>query len=237
MKKSILFSFFIIALLTFPSCDALQQVSQTVGPPTESEMVAGLKEALQVGTGNAASFLNKPGGYLDNPRFKIPLPPDVQNVADKLRQLGLGSQVDEFLTRMNRGAEDAAMEAKPIFLNAVTSMTISDAKNILLGSNNAATQYFQGKTRDALYIAFSPHIKSSLDKFQVTKYWTQITSTYNKIPLVKPIETDLIKYSTNKALDGLFLKLSDEEKDIRNNLNARTTALLQKVFGWAAMQK
>jgi hypothetical protein len=221
----------------FSGCDALQQVAQTVGPPSTDEMINGLKQALQIGTGNAADFLHQPGGYLNNPQFKIPLPPDVQNAADKLRQIGFGNQVDEFLTRMNQGAEDAAIEAKPIFVNAITSMTITDAKNILLGADNSATQYFQSKTRDALFSAFAPHLKTSLDKFEVTKYWTQITTTYNKIPFVKPIETDLVKYSTNKALDGLFLKLGDEEKKIRTDINARSTALLQKVFGWAAMQK
>lgn len=237
VKKRILLLFVLISS-TFAACDVIQkQAGSILTPPTESEMVSGLKQALEVGTGDAASFLNKPGGYLDNARFKIPFPPDAMRAAEKARELGLGKQVDEFIERMNRGAEDAAAEAKPIFVNAVKEMSIVDAKNILLGADNSATLYFQGKTRDALFTAFSPKLKASLDKYEVTKYWSTITSTYNKIPLVKPVETDLVKYATNKALDGLFLKLAEEEKEIRDNVSARTTSLLQKVFGWAETQK
>lgn len=238
MVKKYLFALTILVYSLLPSCDVIQkQAGSIFTPPTESEMISGLKQALEFGTGDAVSFLNKQGGYLDNTRFKIPFPPDALRAAEKARELGLGKQVDEFITRMNRGAEDAAAEAKPIFVNAVKEMSIVDAKNILLGADNSATMYFQGKTRDALFAAFSPKIKASLDKFEVTKYWTTITSTYNKIPLVKPVETDLVKYATNKALDGLFLKLSEEEKEIRDNVSARTTGLLQKVFGWADSQK
>jgi hypothetical protein len=236
--KKIFFALLLIPAASLSSCDVLTEASKQITmPPTELEMTDGLKQALEVGTGKAAAFLNTQGGYLNNPRFKIPFPPDAQKVADKLRAMGFGDQVDKFIERMNRGAEDAAAEAKPIFVSAVKSMTLTDAKNILLGSNDAATMYFKGKTSGALYTAFAPKIKTSLDKFEATKYWTDITSIYNKIPLVKPVETDLVKYATNKALDGLFLKLSEEEKDIRTNFSARSTALLQKVFGWAAQQK
>jgi hypothetical protein len=236
MKKTLI-ALLLLQSAVFSSCDVLQQAGQIALPPTELEMTDGLKEALQVGTGRAADFLNQQGGYLNNERFKIPFPPDAIKVANKLRELGFGDQVDKFIERMNRGAEDAAAQAKPIFIDAVKSMTLTDAKNILLGADNAATMYFKGKTSGALYTAFAPKIKASLDKFEATKYWTQLTTTYNKIPLVKPVETDLVKYATNKALDGLFLKLSEEEKDIRTNFSARSTALLQKVFGWAASQK
>ncbi len=232
-----------IALLlagSFSACDVLQEVAgeagKTLSPPTESEIVQGLKEALKVGTGDAVSFLNKEGGYL-NTKFKIPFPPEVQKVADKARQLGLGSQVDEFVTRMNRGAEDAAAEAKPIFVNAITSMTLTDGKNILFGQSNAATMYFKGKTTDGLYNAFSPKIKASLDKFQATKYWSDLTTTYNRIPGVQKVETDLVKYTTNKALDGLFIKLAEEEAEIRNNVAARVSPILVKVFGYADSQR
>jgi hypothetical protein len=238
MVKRSIFLLSIVMFSFLSGCDVIQkQAGSILTPPTESEMVSGLKQALEVGTGDAVSFLNKPGGYLDNARFKIPFPPDAMRVAEKARELGLGKQVDEFITRMNRGAEDAAAEAKPIFISAVKEMTIVDAKNILLGADNSATMYFDGKTRNPLVSAFSPKIKASLDKYEATKYWTTITSAYNKVPFVKPVETDLVKYATNKALDGLFLKLSEEEKEIRDNVSARTTGLLQKVFGWAETQK
>jgi hypothetical protein len=243
--KKILLGFTLISTIIFSSCDTMNQIGKEVvkqagdvlAEPSAAEMTSGLKEALQVGTNNAASYLNKPGGYLNNERFKIPFPPDAIKVANKLRDLGFGSQVDKFIETMNRGAEDAAKEAAPIFVNSIKQMTVTDARNILLGADNSATMYFKGKTSDALYTAFSPKLKASLDKFEATKYWSQLTSTYNKIPGVKPVETDLVRYATNKALDGLFLKLADEEKDIRTNLSARVSAQLKKVFGWAEQQK
>ena len=200
-------------------------------------MASALKEALNVGTGNASAALHAAGGYLDNARFKIPFPPDAMRAADKLRQIGLGDQVDKFIVTMNRGAEDAAAEAKPIFINAITSMTLNDAKNIVLGADNSATQYFQNKTTTALASAFSPKIKTALDKFSATKYWTNITSSYNQIPGVKPVDTDLVRFVTGKALDGLFLRVADEEKDIRNKVGSRISPGLKKVFGWADEQK
>jgi len=204
--------------------------------PSEEEMVSGLKEALQVGSTNAANILHQPGGYLNNPILKIPFPPEEQKVADKLRAIGLGSQVDKFIESMNRGAEDAAIKAAPIFGNAITTMNLNDAKNILLGADNSATMYFKGKTSGALATAFSPVIKTSLDKVNATKYWTQITTTYNRLPFVKHVETDLVKYTTDKALDGLFIKVAEEEKTIRKNLGAgsNTSETLKKVFTWAS---
>lgn len=222
----------ITGVITLPACDTLNEAAKNIAP-TEGEMVKALQEALEIGTYDASEFLNQPGGYLDHPQFRIPFPPDVQNLATKLRELGFGNIVDEFVTRMNRGAEDAAKTAAPIFVTAIKQMTITDAKNILLGDTNSATLYFERKTRDSLVGAFSPKIKESLEKFEVTKYWTDMTSTYNKIPFVTPVETDLVKYATNKALDGLFLKVAEEEADIRKFVKERPTALLQKVFEWA----
>lgn len=217
--------------------EALPASAQYMGLiPSESDMTNALKEALQTGAGNAVSYLNKPGGYLDNARFKIPFPQDAQNVANKARQLGMGKQVDEFVERMNRGAEDAAAAAKPIFVNAIRSMSLTDAKNILLGSNDAATQYFKVKTTNDLAAAFAPSIKTALDKMEATKYWTQITTRYNKLPMVKPVQTDLVKYTTGKALDGLFMKMADEEKDLRGKLGSVNGAsdVMKSVFSWAA---
>jgi hypothetical protein len=244
--KKIVFTLAIVATMALGSCDTLNSMAQNLPSdfpnntnmtPTETEMISALKEALQVGSNNAANTLHQPGGYFNNPIIKIPFPPEAQNVADKVRQLGYGSEVDKFIETMNRGAEDAAVKAAPIFGDAIRSMTLTDAKNILLGADNSATMYFKSHTSAALFNAFSPVIKSSLDKVEATKYWTQITTIYNKIPFVKPVQTDLVKYTTDKALDGLFVKVADEEKNIRNNASARVSDQLRKVFGWAMSQK
>ena len=228
-----------VFVLLFISGIGIIQAARAFFPsPTEDAMASALKEALSVGTDKAVSFLNKPGGYLDNARFKIPFPPEATKVASALREAGYGSKVDKFVASLNKSAENAAIEAKPIFVNALQKMTLNDAKNILLGADNSATQYFQSKTYDGLQTAFSPKIKKALDGTNAATLWTDITKTYNKIPFVKKkAQTDLVKYTTGKALDGLFLKLAEEEKDIRTNISARPSDLLKDVFGWASSLK
>jgi hypothetical protein len=198
---------------------------------SESEIAKGLKEALTVGAKNASSQLNKADGFLKNPLVKIPFPEDAQRVATKLREMGMGKKVDEFELTLNRAAEEAAKEAAPIFVNAITSMTITDAKNILTGNNDAATVYLRGKTSDQLSSAFSPHIKKALDSTLATRLWKDITTTYNKLPMVKKVNTDLTKYTTDKALKGLFTVVAEEELKIRKDPAARVSDLLKKVFG------
>lgn len=207
--------------------------------PSEEDMANALKEALQVGSTNAANALHQPGGYLNDPIIKIPFPPDAIKIENELRQIGMGAQVDKFVETMNRGAEDAAAKAAPIFIDAIKGMTLTDAKNILLGPQNSATTYFKNKTSNALYQAFAPIVKASLDKTEATKYWAQITTKYDRIPFVKPVQTDLVKYATNKALDGLFVKIADQEKNIRNStINpSQVTNTMKKVFDWAAGMK
>jgi hypothetical protein len=222
--------------LTWMGCDTLTAIQKGVeqaGAPalTETEIANGLKEALQVGTGNAVTMLNATDGYFKDPLVKILFPPEAQRASDKLRELGMGKLVDDFTLSMNRGAEKAAKEAGPIFVEAVKSMTIQDAKGILNGADNAATEYFKSKTSTQLQAKFYPVIQNSLNSVNATKYWTDITTTYNKIPLVQPVNTDLADYTTKKALDGLFLKIAGEEKKIRENPAARVSELLKKVFG------
>lgn len=233
--KRFVFLFFAVVILSWTSCDTLNSISNgmgaTSGVLSESDIIAGLKQALEVGTGNASSMLNKTDGYFKDPLVKILFPPDATRAADKLRQLGMGQLVDDFTLNLNRAAESAAKEAAPIFVDAIKSMTFADARNILNGPDNAATEFFKAKTTDALTAKFTPVISNSLNSHNVTKYWTDITTTYNRIPLVEKVETDLVKYATGKALSGLFLKLEGEEKNIRNNPAARVTELLQKVFG------
>jgi hypothetical protein len=209
-------------------------VASGATPLSESEIARGLREALTVGSRNAASQLNKQDGFLLNPKVRIPFPEDAQRVATKLREMGFGKKVDEFELTLNRAAEDAAKEAAPIFVNAITSMTITDAKNILTGPDNAATSYLQGRTSDPLGQAFSPHIKKALDATSATRLWGELTTLYNRIPLVKKVETNLTKYTTDKALKGMFLVVAEEELKIRKDPAARVSDILKRVFGGSA---
>ncbi len=210
-----------------------EKVTSTTGATSlsENEIAKGLREALTVGARNASSQLNKTDGFLKNPLVKIPFPEDAQRVATKLREMGMGKKVDEFERTLNRAAEGAAKEAAPIFVNAITSMTITDAKNILTGSNDAATVYLRGKTADQLASAFSPHIQKAMDSTMATRLWREITTTYNKLPLVKKVNTNLTRYTTDKALKGLFTVVAEEELKIRKDPAARVSDLLKKVFG------
>jgi hypothetical protein len=204
----------------------------TPAPLTDAEILAGLREAIEVGSRKASQSANRTDGYFKNPRLFIPFPSEAQNVADKVRQLGFNKLVDDFVLTLNRGAEDAASKAAPIFADAVKKMAWEDVNGILKGNETAATDYFRKHTRKPLYDAFYPVIKNSLDQVQATKHWTDITATYNKIPLVKPVNTDLTAYATNRALDGLFILLAEEEGKIRKDPVSRITDILKRVFGY-----
>lgn len=199
---------------------------------TTSEVANGLKEALVKGAEYSTDLASKTDGYFKNPALKIPFPPEIQKVETKLRQLGLNKPVDDFVLSMNRGAEKAATEATPIFVNAITNMTIEDAWAILKGEDDAATQYLKRTTGDQLKAKFKPIIQQSLETVNATKYYSDVTSIYNKIPLLEPVETDLTEYVNNLAIEGLFTLVAKEELDIRKDPIARTTELLKKVFGF-----
>ncbi len=206
----------------------------TSSDPSPSLMSQALKEALNKGLSAAVGKLGITNGFLGDAAVKILFPPEAQHAEQKLRQLGMGNLVDDFEARMNHGAEDAVKSALPIFVDALTSMSFQDVKNILLGGGTSATDYFKTKTSDALYNAFSPKIRTSLDQVGAAKAWTTVTSTYNAIPLVnKKVETDIVRYATNKAMDGLFKKVAEEELKIRQSPILRTTAALKQVFGYA----
>lgn len=197
---------------------------------TTGEVAEGLKAALEKGISKGSDQASQEDGYFKNPQLKIPFPEDVQKVEDKLRQIGLNKQVDNFVLSMNRGAEMAAREAKPIFVSAIKAMTIEDAWSILKGENNSATNYLRKSTGDQLYDKFKPVISSSLEKVNATKYYSDIINTYNRIPLVEKVNPDLEDYTTQKAIDGLFILIAKEELKIRENPVERTTELLKKVF-------
>lgn len=228
--------FYIFLLLPFLSgCDVAQQVlndstSSTNGALTTADIVAGLKEALTVGTQNSSNKLSAVDGFFKDAAVKILMPPEAQKVENTLRNVGLGSVVDKAILSMNRGAEDAAKSATPIFVNAIKQMTITDALGILKGGDNAATNYFKEKTTAKLIQAFRPVIDQSLNKTDATKYWSDVFSVYNRFATNK-VETDLGAYVTGKAIDGIFYEVALEEQKIRKDPAARVTDILKKVFG------
>jgi Protein of unknown function (DUF4197) len=192
----------------------------------------GIKEALTQGVTTAVLNLNKTDGFFGSEIYKLLLPPDAKKVENTLRKVGMGDQVDKAILQINRGAEDAVAFAKPIFVDAIKEMTITDALNILKGPKDAATQYFKQKTTEKLTAAFTPSVKSSLDKTEATKYYTDIVKTYNNFPTTfKKVNPDLTSYVVGKAVDALFDQVAKEEANIRANPLARTTDLLKKVFG------
>lgn len=235
MRHLLWISAFVLGACTTAQINqALGDLNKSLGGSelTTAEVAEGLKEALVKGISTGSDQASQLDGYFKNPRIKIPFPPDVKKVEDKLRQIGLGNEVDKFVMTLNRGAEDAAKEAKPIFINAIKQMTIQDAWGILKGEENAATEYLKRTTSAQLREKFEPVIANSLNKVNATKYYGDIISTYNKIPLVEKVNPDLNDYATTKAMDGLFLLIADEEKKIRQDPVARTTELLKKVFGY-----
>lgn len=204
---------------------------------TEAEAAQGIREALDQGVGRGISLLNKQDGFFGSQAYKLFLPADAQRIESTLRQIGMGSMVDRAILQINRAAEDAVGYARPIFLDAIREITITDAINIIRGPNDAATKYFRQKTTDKLIAAFSPVIKSSLDKFSATKYYTDVVNTYNNFPTtLNKLNPDLPSYVVGKAVDALFDQIGQEEANIRANPVARTTEILKKVFGWGSRQ-
>lgn len=201
-----------------------------VGGFTEADAAAALKEALVQGTSSGSAALSAVDGYFGNPKVKIPFPQDAQKIESTLRKVGLGSKVDEAVLSINRAAEKAAVEAKPIFVSTIQKMTITDAIAIVKGSDSAGTSYLRRSTSPALYAAMLPVISKALESVNATQYWSSLMNSYNKIPFVEKINPDLPAYTTEKALGGLFVMIVEEELRIRTNPVARTTELLKKVF-------
>jgi len=233
MKKILLLA----VAFSLTSCAEMQQtlnqfpqISSQIPGVGGVDIASGLKEALNKGITVQVSKLTAVDGFYKNQAVKILMPEELQKVDATLRKVGLSSLADEGIKMLNRAAEDAVKEATPIFVTAVKNMTFTDAKNILLGSDNAATNYLQGSTTTALYAKFNPVIKNSFAKVGADAVWTKIITKYNTIPLVKKVNPDLTDYTTNQALTGVFKMIAVEEKEIRNNISARTTPLLKSVF-------
>ena len=230
MKKLVI----LFLALSLNSCHELQQVVNQLPQGSvalgNDQIAAGLREALDKGIQSQVSKLTKEDGFLKNEAVKILLPEELQKVDKTLRDIGLGSLADEGLKVLNRAAEDAVGEATPIFVDAVKGITFSDAKNILLGSDNAATQYLTSATQTQLYAKFNPVIKNSFSKVGADKIWSNLITKYNNIPLTKKVNPDLTDYVTQEALNGVFTMIAVEEKVIRNDASSRTTDLLRRVF-------
>ncbi|MFA6923907.1 MAG: DUF4197 domain-containing protein [Bacteroidales bacterium] len=238
MKKIFLITAILICFGLIYSQNKLQDVinktKKTITdnkPLTNTEVVKGLKEALNVGTNNSTKKVSAVDGYFKNQAIKIILPPDAVKMEKTLRGMGMGQQVDKCVLTLNRAAEEAAKQAAPIFLNAITQLTITDGMNILKGKDNAATQYLKDKTTNDLKIKFKPVIHNALQKVEITKYWNPLMTKYNKLPMVQKINPNLDDYVTVKALDGLFKMLEGEELKIRKDPAARISDILKRVFG------
>ncbi|MBW8683378.1 DUF4197 domain-containing protein [Chitinophaga rhizophila] len=239
MKKGFFACIAAALIFTSTGCETSQQILNnlpTYGQLNTTQIAAGLKEALTIGTQNSTNRLSTANGFFANAALKILMPPEAQKVESTLRSMGLGSVVDKAILSMNKGAEEAAKSAAPIFVSAIKQMTITDALGILKGGNNAATNYFKEKTTASLTAAFRPVIGEALKKVDATKYWSDLFTVYNKFSTTK-INTDLTAYVTEKAIAGIFTEVALEEQKIRQDPAARVTDLLKTVFGSAQAQQ
>jgi len=235
IKTQTLFRKFLAFVVIFnvTACAELQQVVNQLpqaGGLSQDEIASGLRQALNFGIDKQVTKLTQEDGFFKNNLVKILWPQDIQKVDKTLRDIGLGSLADEGLKVLNRAAEDAVKEATPIFVNAVKEITFADAKNILLGSDDAATQYLTGKTQTELYSKFHPIINTSFSKVGADKIWGNLITKYNSLPLTNDVNPDLTDYVTGEALKGVYAMIAVEEKNIRTKLSSRTTDLLKKVF-------
>jgi hypothetical protein len=223
-----------VLIFNLTACAELQQVvnqlPQAGGTIGNTEIASGLRQALDFGIEKQVTKLTAEDGFFKNELVKILLPEELQKVDKALRDVGLSKLADEGLKVLNRAAEDAVKEATPIFIDAVKGITFADAKNILIGNNDAATQYLTSKTQTALYDKFNPVIKNSFSKVGADQIWNNLINKYNTLPFTSDVNPDLTDYVTGEALKGVYKMIAVEEKEIRTNLASRTTDLLKKVF-------
>ena len=230
-------------LLGLISCDTLQQVANTAGVSlstentspalSNQEVISGLKEALTIGANKGAQQASAVGGFLKNDFIRLPFPPDAKKVRDKAMQWGLDKKVEKFEATLNQAAEEACKTAAPIFVNAITNMSVKDGFAILKGNENAATTYLKDNTSKALYQAFLPEVKKAIEMVKLTAYWEPLAKKYNQTTLLTgndPINADLNDYVTKRAMEGLFHLVELKEREIRKDPLSRTTDLLKKVF-------
>ena len=228
---AVLFSGSMFLHAQFPQIPGFGNKSSAASGLDDSKIASGLKEALSVGTQKAVKLVARPGGYLDNAAIKILLPQNLRPVEKILRGAGQGPKIDGFVDSMNRAAESAAPEAGKIFGDAVRAMTIDDARKLLNGGDTSITEYFKSKTSTQLATAFRPHVEAAMKTNGVTQQYQVLVGQAPKLPFMNSSNMDINTYVVNKALDGLFYMLGQQEKEIRTNPAARSTALLKQVFG------
>ena len=230
----------LLAVALLVSCAELHHIAKnvdinkvleaTTGTSQPLDIAGGLKQALNKGVSDQVTKLTSKNGFYNNQLVRIALPQELQQVDKTLRKIGLGSLADKGLMALNATAEDAVKTATPIFVSAIKEMTFTDAKNILMGTDNAATSYLQKTTNTKLYNSFNPVIKQSFDKVGAADIWKEVITKYNSVPFITKVNPDLTDYVTNQALAGVFKMIAVEEKEIRTDLSERTSTLLQKVF-------
>ncbi len=240
MKKTLLLLFLVPFIGTAQLKDILKTATEKAAVLTKSnsglDIAGGLREALNKGVTEQVSKLTKVDGFYKNDAVKILMPEELVKVDRAMRKIGMGNLADDGIKALNRAAEDAVKEATPIFVSAIKNITIDDAKSILMGSDNAATTYLQTSTTKPLYAKFSPVVQTSIGKVGADFIWTSIIKKYNSLPFVSKVNPDITDYVTNKALEGVFKMITIEEKNIRSNLNARTSVVLKKVFALQDMK-
>jgi len=235
MKKIILIYLAVFSINVCTSQNLLKQIQQklsgvNVSDINNTDIASALRQALDKGIDKQVNKLTQTDGFYKNELVKILMPAELQKVDKTLRNFGLGNLADEGIKILNRAAEDAVKEATPVFVNAVKEITFNDAKTILLGNDDAATQYLTEKTKTALYDKFHPVIKASFKKVGADDIWSQLITKYNKLPLTKDVNPDLTSYVTEEALKGVYTMIAVEEKEIRSKTDSRTTDLMKKVF-------
>ncbi len=209
----------------------LGQIFGQTNSLSEDKIILGLKEALQIGTGNAVTGVGRLDGYFKDTIIKILMPKKLQTIEKGLRAVGYGAKVDEFVLSLNRAAEKAAPQAKSIFIGALKEMTFDDARKILTGGDTAATTFFKDKTTVRLSSAFRPIIEKAMNEVGATRQYKELIGRYQNLPFAKSYTLDIDDYVTGKAIDGLFYYVGEEEKKIRKNPAARVTNILKDVFG------
>lgn len=198
---------------------------------SNDKIIKGLKEALSRGADLASGRASQSDGFYRNPLIKIPFPQEARQMEQTLRSVGMSKQVDDFIRTLNRAAEEAAKKAAPVFIGAITRMTVNDGLGILRGGDHAATNFLKGATSSALAGEFRPVVKEALQKVEITRYWSPLVKKYNQIPMVKRMNPDLEAYVTDRAISGLFSLIAEEEAKIRKDPAATANALIQEVFG------
>lgn len=230
-KRLSISGLFMVLLFGLSACAGFDLGSVNSGPLTEDEARLGIREALLKGLSQSVTRASATDGYFGNPLIRIPVPQEVRPVVDALNTIGLRAEVDRAILAMNRAAEEAAKEAGPIFRQAITRLTINEALQIVRGQEDEATRFLQRTTQNDLVVAFSPIIDKHMQATNATRLWNDIFSQYNRLPLVRPVNPDLGSYVTEKAIEGLFTLVAEEEKAIRTNPAERTSAILRRVFG------